>query len=181
LFGTSVALGTSVVPLGTDALVILLASTHGEIFWIFPPIVTLGSLLSAALTYWIGRSAGDIGLPRLVSPPHLDRLKTIVRKAGAGSVAAAAVLPPPFPLTPFVLTCGALDLDRGRFFVVFGLMRFIRFGAVALLARQYGYRVRQTFESQELQTAAMVLVLVAFAVMIASAVMLFRRTRPQPA
>ena len=91
------------------------------------------------------------------------------------------MLPPPFPLTPFVLTCGALGLDRGRFFLVFGLMRFVRFGAVALLARQYGYRVRQMFESQDLQTAAMVLVLVAFAVMIASAVMLFRRTRPLPA
>jgi membrane protein YqaA with SNARE-associated domain len=166
------------LPLGTDALVILLASTKAGVFWIVPPIVTAISLISAALTYWIGRSAGEIGLPRLVPSRHLDRMKSTVQKAGAGRLAAAAVLPPPFPLTPFVLTCGALDLDRGRFFLVFGLMRLIRFTAVALLVRQYGDRVRQFLESQQLQTGVLVLVVIAFAALITSAVVLFRRVRP---
>jgi len=166
------------VPLGTDALVIMLASTHGEIFWIVPLLVTAVSLAGAALTYWVGRSVGEIGLPRLVSERHLDRMKSTVQKAGAGRLAAAAVLPPPFPLTPFVLTCGALDLDRRRFFLVFGMMRLIRFTAVALLIRQYGDRVRQFLESQQLQIGVSVLVFVAFAAIITSAVVLFRRTRP---
>jgi membrane protein YqaA with SNARE-associated domain len=167
-----------VVPFGVDALVIYLASTIGEVFWIFLPIVTMGSLAGAALTYWIGRCAGDAGLPRLLAPQQLDRMKASVQKAGAGGLAAAAVLPPPFPLTPFVLTCGALDLDRTRFFVVFGVMRLIRFATIALLARHYGDRVRPILESQELQTGMIVLVVVALAVMIVSGVLLFRRTRP---
>jgi membrane protein YqaA with SNARE-associated domain len=167
-----------VVPLGSDALVIVLASTHGESFWIVPLLVTAFSLAGAALTYWVGRSAGEIGLPRLVSARHLDRMKSTVQRAGAGRLAAAAVLPPPFPLTPFVLTCGALDVDRRRFFLVFGMMRLIRFTAVALLIRQYGDRVRQFLESQQLQTGVIVLVFVASAALIASAVVLFRRTRP---
>src|SRR5690349_18603673 len=165
-----------VVPFGTDALVVVLASTRGEMLWIFPPIVTVISLVGAALTHWVGRSAGDIGLSRLVSPRYLERMKINVAKAGAGRLAAAAVLPPPFPLTPFVLTCGALDLDRGRFFLAFGIARLIRFSAVALLARQYGDRVRQVLDSlQQLQTGAMVVVLVTVAVMVASAIMLRRR------
>jgi membrane protein YqaA with SNARE-associated domain len=167
-----------VVPFGVDALVIYLASTYSEIFWIFLPIVTMGSLAGVALTYWIGRRAGYAGLPWLLTPRQLDRLKVIVQKAGAGRLAAAAVLPPPFPLTPFVLTCGALDFDRRRFFLVFGVMRLIRFATIALLARHYGDRVRQILESQELQTGLIALVFVASAVMIASAVVLFRRTRP---
>jgi membrane protein YqaA with SNARE-associated domain len=165
-----------VVPV--DALVIYLASTYGEVFWIFPLIVTMGSLASNAVTYWIGRCAGDAGLPRLLAPQQLDRMKASVHRAGAGRLAAAAVLPPPFPLTPFVLTCGALDLDRSRFFLVFGVMRLIRFGSIALLARYYGDRVRQIFESHELQNGVTVLVVVAFAIVIATAVVLFRRTRP---
>lgn len=169
------------MPFGVDALVILLASTHGEVFWIFPPIVTAASLVGAALTYWIGYSAGDAGLTRLVSPRHLERMKATLHKAGAGKLAAAAVLPPPFPLTPFLLTCGALDLDRGRFFLVFGVMRLIRFGTEALLARHYGDRVRQVLESRELQTAVIVIVLVACTGTIASALMLWRRARPVPA
>jgi membrane protein YqaA with SNARE-associated domain len=168
------------VPLGTDALVILLASTPGKIFWIVPPMVTAASLIGAALTYWIGRSAGELGLPRLVPARHLERMKSTVQKAGAGRLAAAAVLPPPFPLTPFVLTCGALDLDRGRFFLVFGMMRLVRFTAVALLIRQYGERVRQFLESQQLQTGVVVIVLLGAAAMITSAVVLFRRTWPLP-
>ena len=134
----------AVVPFGVDALVIYLASTYGEVFWIFPLIVTMGSLAGNALTYWIGRCAGDAGLPRLLAPRQLDRMKASVQKTGAGRLAAAAVLPPPFPLTPFVLTCGALDLDRRRFFLVFGVMRLIRFTALALLARHYGDRVRKS-------------------------------------
>ena len=157
---------------------IYLASTYAEVFWIFPLIVTMGSLTGAALTYSIGRCAGDAGLPRLLAPRQLDRMKLTVQKAGAGRLAAAAVLPPPFPLTPFVLTCGALDLDRRRFFLVFGVMRLIRFTTIAVLARHYGDRVRQILESQELQIGVTVLVCVAFAIVIATALVLRRRTRP---
>ena len=166
------------MPLGADALVIYLASTYGEVFWVFPLIATVGSLVGNGFTYWVGRCAGDAGLPRLLAPGQLDRMKASVEKAGAGRLAAAAVLPPPFPLTAFVLTCGALDLDRKRFFLVFGLMRLTRFAIVAALAQHYGDRVRQVLESHELQTGMTVFVLVTFAAMIAAAVVLFRRTRP---
>jgi membrane protein YqaA with SNARE-associated domain len=149
-----------------------------KVFWIVPLIVTAASLMGAALTYWIGRSVGEVGLPRLMSQRNLERMKAAVERAGAGRLAAAAVLPPPFPLTPFVLTCGALDVDRGRFFLVFGMMRLIRFSAVALLARQYGNYVRQVLESMELQTGVVLIVVTAMTVMIASAVMLRRRLRP---
>jgi membrane protein YqaA with SNARE-associated domain len=169
------------VPLGIDALVIVLAARYGEIFWIIPPIVTTASLVGAALTYWVGRSAGNVGLPRLVPRHHLERIKASLEKTGAFSLAAAAVLPPPFPLTPFVLTCGALEFDRGRFFLVFGVMRLIRFGTVALLARHYGDRVLHLLESAAFQHVMIVLVAVVCTVSFASGVMLWRRTRSVPA
>jgi membrane protein YqaA with SNARE-associated domain len=166
------------MPFGIDAFVIYLASTYGQVFWIFPLVATIGSLAGNGLTYWIGRCAGDAGLPRLLGSGQLDRMKASVQKAGAGRLAAAAVLPPPFPLTAFVLTCGALDLDRKQFFLVFGVMRLMRFAIIALLAQHYGDRVRQILESHELQTGMTVFVLVMSALMIAAAVVLFRRTRP---
>jgi membrane protein DedA with SNARE-associated domain len=167
------------VPFGTDAIVILLAAKHREIFWVFPPIVTTGSLVGAALTYWVGRRAGGGGLSRLVPPRHLERVTQQLQRTGVAATAAAAVLPPPFPLTPFLLTCGALDLDRWRFFLVFGAMRLVRFGALALLARQYGERVLQILESDRFQAVTTVIVVVACVATIASAITLWRRTRPQ--
>jgi len=167
------------VPLGIDALIIVLAAKYGEIFWVFPPILTIGSLGAAALTYWVGRSAGYAGLPRMVPRHHLERIKSRLDKTGAGALAAAAVLPPPFPLTAFLLTCGALDLDRARFFFVFGIMRLIRFGTVAVLARHYGDRVRYVLESDALRSGVTVFIVVACVATTASVVMLWRRARLQ--
>jgi membrane protein DedA with SNARE-associated domain len=162
-------------PLGIDAVLIVLAAKYRAIFWLFPPIVTAASLVAVGLTFWAGRTAGDAGLTRLVSPRFLQRAKQWLDKAGPASIAAAAVLPPPFPLTPFVLTCGALDVDRWRFFVVFGAMRLVRFSTVALLARQYGEAVLKGLESYQLQAAATLFVIIAIAVTIASAIVVYRR------
>ena len=170
-----------VVPFGVDALVVVLAATYGEIFWIFPPIVTAVSLAGAALTYWMGRTAGDAGLPRLVAPHHLERIKARLNRTGSGALAVAAVMPPPFPLTPVLLVCGALDFDRRRFLLVFGVMRLIRFSAEALLARQYGESVLQMLDAGALQAAVMPFVVLALTAAIASAVVMWRRMRPLPA
>ena len=41
------------MPLGIDALTVVLATKYGEIFWVFPPILAAASLSWAALTYWV--------------------------------------------------------------------------------------------------------------------------------
>ena len=163
------------MPLGIDALLIVLAAKYREIFWVFPPIMTAASLVAVGLIYWVGRSASDVGLARLVSPRRVERVKLCLDKSGAGMIAAAALLPPPFPLTPFVLACGALDVDRWRFFLVFGVMRLIRFGTVAVLARRYGDVVLKSLESYEVQMGMLMLVLVASAATVATAILLWRR------
>jgi len=179
-----------VVPFGIDALVIVLAAKYGNVFWIFPPIVTAISLAGAALTYWVGRATGDAGLPRLIPPHHLERIKMRLNRRSSGTLAVAAVLPPPFPLTPVLLTCGALHLDRWRFFLVFGTMRLVRFGAVALLARHYGDRLVQMLDAatllqmvnaDSLQSAVRSLTLVGIAAASVLCAVLWSRTRPQPA
>ena len=169
------------MPFGFDALVAVLSARHGEIFWVFPPIVTAASLVGAALTYWVGRTAGDAGLPRLVPARHLERMKTRLATTGAGALAAAAVMPPPFPLTAFQLTCGALDFDRRRFFLVFGVMRLVRFAGVALLGRYFGDRVLHVLEMNGVQTAVTAVTLLGLAAAIVTGAVLWSRMRPLPA
>ena len=166
------------MPFGFDALVAVLSARHGEIFWVFPPIVTAASLVGAALTYWIGQTAGDAGLPRLVPARHLERMKASLATTGAGALAVAAVMPPPFPLTAFQLTCGALDFDRRRFFLVFGVMRLVRFAAVALLARHFGSRVLEMLQWDWLQTAVTAVALLGLAAATVMSAVLWSRTRP---
>ena len=169
-----------VLPFGVDALLIYLVARHRDTFWLYPLIMTAGSVAGAAVTFWIGRKIGDKGLPKFVSEKRLDRLREKVRNAGAGTLALSAVLPPPFPLTPFVLACGALEVNRRLFFSVFAIMRLVRFGIEAMLARWQGERLLILLQSDAFKTAVIALAVVAMAGTAASIVVLWRRTRGSP-
>ena len=165
------------LPFGVDALVIYLSARHGMFFWIYPLLATAGSVTGAAITYWIGRKGGEMGLERLVPSHRFERFRARVQKQGAVAMAFAALLPPPFPLTPFVLTCGALEVDRWIFFGTFALMRLIRFGSEAALARVYGRGVLRVLESEQFQAVVVGFIIIAVIGTLASAVMLWKSTR----
>ena len=173
------ALDTSMLfflPFGIDAVVIFLAARNEELFWLYPLLATAGSLTGAAITFWVGRKAGSAGLERMVPGKRLERLKCKVNEKGAVALAVPALLPPPFPLTPFILTCGALDVNRWRFFVTFGIVRLLRFGTEAVLARLYGRGVLAVLQSEPFQMAIIAFVVVALLGTITSAVLLWRST-----
>jgi membrane protein YqaA with SNARE-associated domain len=169
------------LPFGIDALVIYLAASNEPVFWVYPLLATAGSLTGAALTFWIGRKGGEAGLERLVPPRRLERLQSRVREKGAIAMALPAVLPPPFPFTPFILTCGALDVDRWRFFGTLGAVRLLRFGAEALLARAYGQGILRVLQSEAFQTIVIGFIVIAVIGTIGSAVVLWRSTHPKVA
>ena len=176
------ALDSSLVifmPFGIDALVIYLAAREPDIFWLHPILATLGSLTGAAVTFWIGRKAGEIGLERLLPAARLEWAKRRARNTGAVAIAVPALLPPPFPLTPFVLACGALDVSRVRFFITFAVVRLLRFGIEATLARVYGAGIVRAFESEMFQIVVAAFIGIAVAGTMASAFFLWRKTRHQ--
>jgi membrane protein YqaA with SNARE-associated domain len=178
------ALDTSMLfflPFGVDAVVIFLAASNEDLFWVYPLLATAGSLTGAAVTFWIGRKAGSAGLERLVPGHRLERLKAKVNQKGAIAMATPALLPPPFPLTPFILTCGALDVSRSRFFVTFGAVRLLRFGAEAVLAQRYGRGILAVLQSEPFQIAIMIFIAVAVLGTIASVVLLWRSTHQKGA
>jgi membrane protein YqaA with SNARE-associated domain len=165
------------LPFGIDAVVIYLSARDGMFFWMYPLLATAGSVTGAAITYWIGRKVGEMGLERLVPGRHFERFRHRVQKGGAAAMAVSALLPPPFPLTPFVLTCGALKVDLRIFLSTFALMRLIRFGGEAALARIYGRGVLRVLESATFQMVVVAFIFVAVIGTIVSAVMLWRGTR----
>ena len=96
-------------------------------------------------------------------------------------MALPALLPPPFPLTPFILTCGALAVDRRWFFGTFAAMRLLRFGAEAVLARIYGRGVLQVLESGAFQVVILGFIAMAVVGTIVSAALLWRNAHYRPA
>jgi membrane protein YqaA with SNARE-associated domain len=167
------------LPFGIDALVIYLAARDEAFFWIYPLLATAGSVTGAAITFWIGRKVGEVGLERFVSERRLDRVKCRVKDSGAVAMAVPALLPPPFPLTPFILTCGALEVSRTLFFGTFGAVRLVRFGAEAALARIYGRGILRVLQSDTFQMIVAGFIVVALIGTAVSAVLLWRSTHPK--
>jgi membrane protein DedA with SNARE-associated domain len=57
------------------------------------------------------------------------------------AVALPAILPPPMPLSPFVLAAGALNMSRNKFLSTFTLSRLARHAAAAAIGVYYGPHV----------------------------------------
>jgi membrane protein YqaA with SNARE-associated domain len=129
------------LPMAVDTATIILCARQPHLAIVFPLLATAGSLLGNAGTYWIGRRVGEPGLERFASQRRLEDVKRRLHDGGAFALAVPALLPPPFPLTPFVLTCGALEVSRTRFFAALAVARLMRFGVEAALAVRYGSRI----------------------------------------
>jgi membrane protein YqaA with SNARE-associated domain len=135
------------LPFGIDAAVIILAARMRELWWLVPCLATAGSLVGAALTFWMGVEIGERGLDRWVPPRRLKRIRARVHEQGAVALAVLDLIPPPFPFTPFILAAGALDVTPRTFFVTLTLCRMLRFGVEAALARAYGRGVLAMLDS----------------------------------
>ena len=144
---------SSVIPLpipgSADLLLLLLASqrraTVLSVIWLASSAVA-GSILGGYLAWSAGRKGGEVTLERYVPKRHLNRLTGWIERYGAWSIAVAAILPPPIPLTPFTIAAGALKVSRMRFLVAFSLARVARYGLLAWLGLTYGRHIAHLWQ-----------------------------------
>lgn len=177
------ALDSSMVfflPLGIDFVVILLAARKPELFWMYAVLATVGSILGAAGTFWIGRKVGERGLSRFVKPTRLKRVQERVGNSAAVTVAALAIIPPPFPFTAFVLTSGAVHVNAWTFFVTLGGVRTIRFFAEGALAAHYGRGIIGWMQSTTFTVTVAIMAIIAIVGTIVSAIALYRGSKREP-
>ena len=92
-------------------------------------------------------------------------------------MAVPALFPPPFPLSPFILTCGALEVESTRFFTAFSAMRLLRFGGEAVLALVYGRGILRILQSDTFQHVIAAFIVVALLGTALSAMLFWRQTR----
>ena len=171
------ALDSSMVfflPLGIDFVLILLAARKPEIFWLYALLATVGSIIGAAGTFWIGRKVGEHGLTRFVKASRLKRVQERVGDNAAMPVAALAIIPPPFPFTAFVLTSGAARVNAWTFFVTLAAVRLVRFFAEGALAAHYGRRIIGWMQSTTFTVTVAIMAGIAIIGTIVSAIALYK-------
>ncbi|MBV9074865.1 MAG: VTT domain-containing protein [Acidobacteria bacterium] len=130
----------SVVPTpgSLDILLILLVASERQHWWIYVIAATIGSTLGAYVTYGIGEKGGKEGLEKRIPEKKLRKVYRWSEKYGVGAVAVPALLPPPFPLSPFLLAAGVLKVPKTKFLSAYAAGRLVRYSIVAWLGMRYG-------------------------------------------
>jgi membrane protein YqaA with SNARE-associated domain len=136
------------MPTAIDAAIVIMSARNQEWFWIYPILAVLGSLIGTAVTYALGRKIGEAGLTKWIPKGRLQRVRRQIDHRGAAAMGLAALIPPPFPLTAFVLTSGALGLNSRKFLGAVATARLFRFGLVSVLAVIYGRQILTWLESE---------------------------------
>ena len=174
---------SSVVPTpgSLDILVILLVAGEPQHWWIFVLAATVGSALGAYITYRIGRTGGKEGLEKRISPRKLRKVYKWSEKYGVGAVAVPALLPPPFPLSPFLLAAGVLRVPKMKFLGAFSVGRLVRYSIVAWLGRKYGQALIHVIQQYSRPIIWALIVLAALGGIAAGAYIYHRKQKGLPA
>ncbi len=128
------------VPGVTDIMVVLYAAQHANLF-LLVTIATAGSALGGYLSYVIAQKGGMQFLEKHVPKRIFRRVTGWMEHHAVLAVALPAILPPPMPLSPFVLAAGALRMKFRTFITAFTLSRLLRHVIAAALGVIYGRQV----------------------------------------
>lgn len=128
------------IPGITDIMTVVLAARKANLI-LLVAAGTAGSFLGGLFSHQVGHAGGMAFLEKHVSPRILKPVTTWMGRHAILAVALPAVLPPPMPLSPFVLAAGALNMPRKKFLAAFTLSRFVRHTAAAAIGVYFGPHV----------------------------------------
>jgi membrane protein YqaA with SNARE-associated domain len=137
----------SVIPLpgSMDVLTIYLAARHHALWPYYAAMATAGAVLGGYVTYRLARRGGKETFERKLSKRRADKVYKKFERWGFWAVAIPALIPPPFPIVPFLLAAGAMQYSRKKFIGALTLGRGIRFSVAAFLGAHYGRHILRFF------------------------------------
>ena len=131
---------SSVVPLpgSMDVFTIILAAHRRELWWYYGLMATVGAVLGGYLTYRLAAKGGEETLEKKVGKKRAEKVYKRFEKHGGAWVMLGSVLPPPFPIVPFLMAAGVLQYPKKKFLAALAAGRGARFMAVAFVGHLYG-------------------------------------------
>jgi membrane protein YqaA with SNARE-associated domain len=134
------------IPGVTDIMIVLFAAGHTNVI-LLVFIATLGSAAGGFFSHAVGQAGGMKFLEKHVPAAILKRATGWVESHAIIAVSLPALLPPPMPLSPFVLAAGAVHMSRRKFMTAFTLSRLVRHSIAAWLGIRYGRQVLHLWSS----------------------------------
>jgi len=164
------------IPGITDIMVVVLAAQHANLFLLLGA-ATFGSFLGGFFSYKVGQSGGMAFLEKHVPTRFLKPVCNWMEEHAILAVALPAVLPPPMPLSPFVLAAGALRMSRNKFLATFTVSRFLRHSAFAALGVYYGRHVLRLWNMFTRKWGTQILIVVWSVILISAGIAFWKLYR----
>ena len=141
----------------TDIMLVLFAAQHANPFLLIA-IAGTGSAIGGFVSYQVGQSGGMGFIEKRIPAKVFKRVTQWMESHAILAVALPAILPPPMPLSPFVLAAGALKMSRKKFMWTFSLSRIARHCVAVWLGLHYGRHVIQLWNRFSAKWGATILV-----------------------
>ena len=142
---------SSVIPTfgSLDALTIIFAAAHHGWWWYYGLMAAIGSVAGAYISYQLGRKAGKEGLEKKYGKQRLEKVYDYYGRRGFWAVFVPAILPPPFPTSPFLVSAGALNYSVRNFMIAISIARAIRYALIAAVGALYGKALLHLFQAHQ--------------------------------
>jgi membrane protein YqaA with SNARE-associated domain len=128
-----------------DICTILLAAHHPEWWAYYALMATVGEVIGGYLTYRLAEKGGKETLERRLGKQRAEAVYKRFAKFESMMVLVGAILPPPFPFSPVVMTAGVLQYPHKKFLPALAAGRGARYFALAFLGRIYGRQMMRFF------------------------------------
>jgi membrane protein YqaA with SNARE-associated domain len=161
------------IPGVTDIMLILYAAGRMNPI-LLVAIATLGSALGGLFSHAAGQAGGMSFLQKHVPERILTRATAWMEHHAILAVSLPALLPPPMPLSPFVLVAGAVHMSRKKFMWAFTISRCIRHTLAVWLGIHYGKAVLHLWNSFSAKWATPVLITLWSVILIFTAIGIWR-------
>ena len=146
------------MPLGNDLLVVALTAHHPNRIFYYAAMATIGSTLGVALAHVVSSRMGQKVIEGNQKSRQVAFVEKKIEQYGGIAIGFAALAPPGFPFTPFIVVSAALQYPLKRMAGIIFVSRFIRFFVEGWLARIYGRKVLEMAQSPALEKFVLVLV-----------------------
>ena len=149
-----------------DVATILLAARDKPLWFYYALMATAGSVAGAFLTYRLARKGGKAALAKRFPERKVKKVLKTFERWGFAAILVPALLPPPFPLVPFLVAAGAMQYPLAKFLVALTAGRLARYFILAFLGAHYGRQILAVFARHAAVTLYMSLAVALAAVII---------------
>jgi membrane protein YqaA with SNARE-associated domain len=139
------------LPLGNDLLLVALTASRSEHLLYYVLMATAGSIAGVALAHWVSSRTGKKAIEGENKSRQVAYVERQMKKYGGLAIGVAALAPPGFPFTAFIVVPAALQYPLKRMLAIIAACRLVRFLVEGWLALVYGRRILEMAKSPVLQ------------------------------